>query len=107
MVTHQLQVERRTGKIAGRKPGALPLDHATNQRIVDARVAENVALGKTAVHISTYRSPASAAVDGNFDSASSTKNDVENSWWAVDLGQDYHISYVTIEFYYSGNYRRS
>jgi len=31
-VTHQLQVERSTGKFAGRETNALPLFHATNLR---------------------------------------------------------------------------
>ena len=61
-----------------------------------AHVADNLALHKTATQISTYISPAGAAVDGVFNTAACTDDDMEYPWWAVDLGHDYDISSVTI-----------
>jgi len=38
VVTHQLQVERRTAKAHRPKTNVIPLDHATNQQAVKHRV---------------------------------------------------------------------
>ena len=62
---------------------------------MNGRVVENLALGKTAVQISTYVGPAIAAVDGDTSTASCTADEA-NPWWAVDLGREYLISYVSI-----------
>jgi len=58
-------------------------------------VAVNLALDKTAVQISTYRSPGSAAVDGILESWSCTHSE-PYPWWAVDLGEDYNVGDVNI-----------
>lgn len=58
----------------------------------------NVAFRKLATQISTYISPASAAVDGDNTTASCTeeKGTGPAPWWAVDLKQRYDISSVTV-----------
>jgi len=63
---------------------------------VKAGLVENVALGKTAIQLSTYISPASSAIDGDNTTASCTNDDSGRPWWAVDLGQEYNISSVII-----------
>jgi len=40
VVTHQLQVERRTGKVRRPETDVLPLSHATNINIVNREVEE-------------------------------------------------------------------
>jgi len=66
---------------------------------VNVRLAENLALGKTARQISTHLAAATSAVNGDLITASCTKNDTANPWWSVDLGQYYHICRVTVAFY--------
>jgi len=58
--------------------------------------ADNLALGKTARQISTFLSPARAAVDDDFTTAACTDDDKAYPWWSVDLGQVYHINSITI-----------
>ena len=38
MVTHQLQVERRTGKVRRPETDVLPLSHATNSGLLSGRI---------------------------------------------------------------------
>jgi len=61
-------------------------------------VAENLALHKAALQISTYISPARVAVDGLTvgGGVSCTGNDLGQPWWAVDLLQEYHLSHVVV-----------
>ena len=81
-----------------------------SERIVNARVVDNVALGKSAVQLSTYLSPARAAVDGDVTTSSCTKDTAAQPWWAVDLGQVYDVGSLIITFpNFNGdlcNYRR-
>jgi len=65
-------------------------------RLVTGHVVEDVALNKEARQISTYISPAGAAVDGEVSTASCTEDDVEYPWWAIDLGQDYDITSIKV-----------
>ena len=70
----------------------------------------NLAVGKSAFQISTYRSPGGAAIDQDNTSVSCTRDNAEHPWWAVDLDQEYSISHVTITSDSNnrrGNYRRS
>ena len=62
------------------------------------RLADNVAVGTSAVQISTYLSPASAAIDGDVTTSSCTDDDAARPWWAVDLGQTYDVGRVTVTF---------
>jgi len=65
---------------------------------VNLRLADNLALGKTARQITTHVSAAGSAVDGHVakNEASCTQDNMVNPWWSVDLGQYYHISSVTV-----------
>jgi len=65
-------------------------------QFVTGHVAVDVAHGKEARQISTYISPASAAIDGKVSTASCTQDDVEHPWWAIDLGQDYRITSIIV-----------
>jgi len=56
----------------------------------------NLALGKDTEDITTYRSPSSAAVDGNPLSASCTDDDHGRPWWVVDLGAPTIVERVLI-----------
>jgi len=47
VVTHQLQVERRTAKARRPKTDVLPLDHATNQKWYGPDGSENLAVTDT------------------------------------------------------------
>jgi len=64
---------------------------------VIARFVEssNLALNKTARE-SSVDEPASFAVDGDVDTYSCTLAVSGAPWWAVDLGQHYHIDSVEI-----------
>jgi len=57
--------------------------------------SSNLALDKAAREISVDE-PASFAVDGDLDSYSCTLSNAGTPWWAVDLGQYYHIGSVVI-----------
>jgi len=73
---------------------------------VDERFVGNVALDMTAVQINIYVSPARNAVDGQVNTGSCTNKNDPNPWWAVDLGQAYHVAYVTVTMpVFGGTYR--
>jgi len=63
VVTHQLQVERRTGKVRRPKTDVLPLCHATNQtKICSSRAGEQYAImlkqmGEAKFRTSTLQNP--------------------------------------------------
>ena len=71
---------------------------AQRELLTNLRVTENLALNRPARHSAykSYKSRAAAAVDGDYLSVSCTGDDVTHPWWAVDLGQQYRISHVTI-----------
>ena len=53
MVTHQLQVERRTAKGHRPKTDALPLDHTTN--LIPATIHVNVHMKEIKIRMMLYR----------------------------------------------------
>ena len=63
---------------------------------MNAHLAGNLALDKTAVQHFTYLSRAHNAVDGDKNTASCTSYFRHEPWWAVDLGEEYNISSVII-----------
>jgi len=73
--------------------------------------AGDLAASKPARHLSTYISPAHAALDGNSNTAACTQATAGHPWWSVDLGQNYDIRGVAVTFPSSNdnlcNYLRS
>ena len=65
---------------------------------MNERLADNVAVGATAVQSSTGIGGPGLAVDGDVNTTSCTEDDVGQPWWAVDLGQVYDVGGVTITF---------
>ena len=77
---------------------------------MNERLADNVAVGATAVQSSTGIEGPGLAVDGSVQAGSCTDDIAGQPWWAVDLGQVYDIGGVTITFSNNvnrRNYRRS
>jgi len=74
-------------------------DELISYALVNAGLAGdevNIARGMTARQISTYISPAGAALDGKNSTASCTDNKAGHPWWSVDLGQSYSVTRVTV-----------